>query len=1005
VAPDAYEAIFGPGGARHPDSGERLVAARRPGMELVISAHKSVAELGVIGRADHMHAVMDAERDATLAYLDQVTRDVGGRRGRSATATATGGLAYAHTRHATSRAGDPCPHDHALLANLIQMRDDQGGWKAADTALWREHLHAATMVGRVAAARVAVELGYAIEADAGPSGRLRHWRIAGVPGEVMELHSKRAAEIDAECQRRSEHSSQARAVAARTTRTAKPHGVEGELVTRWREELASIGWPMEQLTAAIDGAARELGQPPKLTLKDARRMLGEVLSVEGELARRKVFSRRHLLVELAPHLFGQDPQTVDLLVDRALHNPEVIPLVGVAGAREQPVALASVLATEQAVADAIGRQLDRTDAPVVTSTGMAESIRVAENALGAALSAEQRQAAESICNSGHGAELIVGVAGAGKTTLLQVVSAAFEAAGCRVLGTATSGQAARTLGREAAVGESRTLASLLWRLDHQRLTLDERTVVILDEVGMTEDAHLVALTARIEAGGAKLVLVGDHHQLGAVGPGGALAGLVRRHPEVVHQLIENRRQHDPAERRALAELRDGSVADAVTWYTSQGRLHAAAGRDDALKQTVQAWAVDMAAGHLTGLYAWRRANVAALNQQARDWMQATGRLSGPELVCPGGGHYRAGDHVITLAPGADGRLVTSQGGVVAAVDLAEHTLTLQTHEGQHVQLGKDQAGSDRLDYGYATTVHRSQGSTTERAHLFADGGGRELAYVAMSRARQSTHIWTVADDLPQAVDDLRRDWSSQRTPTWAIDTGLPDRATLTRERFQSLPPDQQACLAALLHAETAIAGNAIVGVRLPKRAATLGHAEAALANAQRIRNDLETGTGVWQATEAGRSVRDLTQARHAREQAELASDQSGRWRDRRGARKEAGVWAQREIDAQQQWETHVAPTITRLDEAIALHQACLDRGIERFEDRQAASRAVIDHGLEQQRHARNLAERLAAERNHLDGVPSAADMRQAAMRADRHRGFAPAYQQEPPAERSPGIEI
>jgi conjugative relaxase-like TrwC/TraI family protein len=107
VSPEAYEAIFGPGGARHPQNGERLVTVRRPGMELVISAHKSVAELGVIGRADHMHLIMDAERDATLAYLDQVTRQAGGRRGRTAVATATGGLVYAHTRHATSRAGDP----------------------------------------------------------------------------------------------------------------------------------------------------------------------------------------------------------------------------------------------------------------------------------------------------------------------------------------------------------------------------------------------------------------------------------------------------------------------------------------------------------------------------------------------------------------------------------------------------------------------------------------------------------------------------------------------------------------------------------------------------------------------------------------------------------------------------------------------------------------------------------------------------------------------------------
>jgi hypothetical protein len=86
-----------------------------------------VAELGVIGRTEHMHQIMDAERDATLNYLDDVTRNVGGRRGRRASATETGGLIYAHTRHATSRAGDPCPHDHVLLANVVEMRDERGG--------------------------------------------------------------------------------------------------------------------------------------------------------------------------------------------------------------------------------------------------------------------------------------------------------------------------------------------------------------------------------------------------------------------------------------------------------------------------------------------------------------------------------------------------------------------------------------------------------------------------------------------------------------------------------------------------------------------------------------------------------------------------------------------------------------------------------------------------------------------------------------------------------------
>ncbi len=359
VTAEGYEAIYGPGGARHPGNGERLVSTRRPGMEIVISAHKSVAELGVIGRAEHMHLIMDAERDATLAYLDRVTRQMGGRRGQAAVATGTGGLIYAHTRHATSRAGDPCPHDHVLLANLVEMVDERGGWKAADTTLWREHLHAATMAGRVASARVAVELGYGIVADPGPSGKLGQWRIAGVPDEVIEVHSKRAAEIDTECARRGESSYQARGVAARSTRTAKDGRVAADLVGRWRAELAGIGWPVDRLSATIDAASAKQCLGRRLTLPAARQIIAEILGQDGDLARRKVFSRRHAMVAVAPHLYGQDPRLLEALVDRLLADPEVVPLVGVAGAREQAHSLASVLARETAIADSLSRARTR----------------------------------------------------------------------------------------------------------------------------------------------------------------------------------------------------------------------------------------------------------------------------------------------------------------------------------------------------------------------------------------------------------------------------------------------------------------------------------------------------------------------------------------------------------------------------------------------------------------------------------------------------------------------
>ncbi len=55
----------------------------------------------------------------------------------------------------------------------------------------------------------------------------------------------------------------------------------------------------------------------------------------------------------------------------------------------------------------------------------------------------------------------------------------------------------------------------------------------------------------------------------------------------------------------------------------------------------------------------------------------------------------------------------------------------------------------------------------------------------------------------------------------AIDTAVPDPATLDREDLQALPSKQQAHFAALLQAEKAIAGSAIAGIHLPDRAATL----------------------------------------------------------------------------------------------------------------------------------------------------------------------------------------
>ncbi len=58
---------------------------------------------------------------------------------------------------------------------------------------------------------------------------------------------------------------------------------------------------------------------------------------------------------------------------------------------------------------------------------------------------------------------------------------------------------------------------------------------------------------------------------------------------------DNVRQHDPAERIALAHLRAGEVATAVSWYGDHGRIAVSEDRDTALDATVAAWSAGLAA--------------------------------------------------------------------------------------------------------------------------------------------------------------------------------------------------------------------------------------------------------------------------------------------------------------------------------------------------------------------------------------------------------------------------
>jgi conjugative relaxase-like TrwC/TraI family protein len=902
VGVEEWRAVFGAGGARHRESGERLVHCLRPGMELVVSPHKSVAELGVIGRADDMHSVLDAERDATMAYLDEVVRQQGGRRGRAQVRAPTDGLTWAVSRHATTRAGDPQVHDHVLVANIVRMGDERGGWKGLDTGLLRDHLHAATAIGRMAGAAKAVELGYGIQHDPGPSGRLGGWSIAGIPKEAWEVHATRAAQIDDAVG--PEASYYSRAIAARATRDRKSRDLVEELVPRWRDELARAGYPPLELAAAVDQAGLNY-RPPQRDVDDIATGL---LSPGDRLAEEKTFTRRDVIVAVAPQLHGLPVSVLDGAIERVLSHESAVPLPRVAGAREPVWSAACVLEDERRIAE-LADVLTQREGPWVDESAADSAIRQIELCRGMRLTERQSEVAKSLLTSGHALDLVIGVAGSGKTSTLSAVREGFEAAGYHVIGAATSGQAAKALGQGAGVA-SRTVASLTWRLEHGREALTPRHVLVLDEGAMSSDADVGKLLAAVEASGAKLVAVGDYRQLGAVGPGGALEALAARHPGHVWALTDNLRQVDAGERHALDQLRAGHLPSALGWYVAHGRLHPSPSREQAMYEMVTAWAHDIAAGRDALLVAYHRDAVERLNRAARAVWEKLGRLSGAELEAPGGRRYRAGDRVITLSPGPDGAWVTSQRAMITTVDPGHGLLVAVTPEGAELRMGPDHIGADKLGHAYATTAHRSQGSTVDVTYALEDGGGRELAYVAMSRARHESHVHVVGPSVAYAAERLAWAWGQERRQAWAVDRqAAKSLAELYRERAQlarSIPPD---------------------------RSAELADARRRLSLAEQDRQDLRQGTGRWAGTPAGHAAQAATGAALDYQRAsETMQDKSfGRWR-RHKARREVRETSERFDQALEAWRAIGEPH----ERSLESHYQRMETDVARLERAQQA---------------------------------------------------------------------
>jgi hypothetical protein len=95
---------------------------------------------------------------------------------------------------------------------------------------------------------------------------------------------------------------------------------------------------------------------------------------------------RDVVVAVTPQLYGRDPAEPGRVVDRTLADPEVVPLVGVAGATERAYATATITAREQAIAASIESQCARHNAPAVSVEEAQAAIARAEAAIARARS-------------------------------------------------------------------------------------------------------------------------------------------------------------------------------------------------------------------------------------------------------------------------------------------------------------------------------------------------------------------------------------------------------------------------------------------------------------------------------------------------------------------------------------------------------------------------------------------------------------------------------------------
>jgi conjugative relaxase-like TrwC/TraI family protein len=759
--------------------------SRVAGIDVTLSAPKSVSALWAVSSSYERAQIEAAHGRAVAGTIARIERDVELLRtrveGQLQWERADRLLAaeFVHTSSRLTRdqerGGVPDPQLHSHVVVLGAQRMD-GRFAAVDS---RELFRSARANGAWYRAELAdnlQELGLEVRGRTGRDGR--YFEVAGVPADLSERWSARAADIERAARAfRTRYGRDPRAgelgSLTTATRGTKALTAPVDIDRAWRSVGEEYGLSREHVRSLFAG---ERGVSDRDRQDLARELLRDVTSERSIVSERDLRARAYELSAGVCH-----PARADRVVEGLVRSGELVALqdglwtTRVLREREQhTLALSAARAGESIV-------------PVRETTLLQARLEV-QREIRAPLSSEQRQALEAITGRG-GVNVLVGQAGTGKGVVLSAATRAWQREGYEVIGTAIAGATAERLGADARLERSVTTDRLIGEVERGQTRLSANTVVVMDEAGMADTTRLASLTELTARDQSKLVLVGDQAQLSSIGAGGMFAALQEHVPTA--ELSEVHRAQHAWEREAWAQVRAGESQRALASYQAHDRLHISNTRAEAADRMVSDW--DSARQQSPGermvmLLDASNVELDRVNALAQERRAQAGELGARQVQLPGRAYgLAAGDQVIfTAAHYPPGQQRVENGTLGTVVDTGgDDRLTVETQgaKQREVQLGTSELNDLRLSY--AQHVYKAQGRTVERAFVLTGGWqtDRERAYVALTRASDRTDLYVSREDLGEqgmeagAIERLGEAIAESHAQQASISTSLADHGS------------------------------------------------------------------------------------------------------------------------------------------------------------------------------------------------------------------------------------